>query len=59
MQEEKMFSEKALQKSNLSTVMQGQQTKLKVARANPKSAKLKNIESELQSQDYFDRVLSL
>ena len=54
-----MFSEKALQKSNLSTVMQGQQTKLKVARANPKPAKLKNIESELQSQDYFDRVLSL
>jgi hypothetical protein len=59
MQEDKMFSEKALQKSNLSTVMQGQQTKLKVARANPKPAKLKNIESELQSQDYFDRVLSL
>ena len=58
-QEQKMFSEKTLQKSNLATVMHGQQTKLKVAKANPKPTKLKNIESQLQSQDYFSRVLSL
>lgn len=47
MQEDKMFSEKALQKSNFSTMMQGQQTKLKVARANPKPAKLKNIDHKI------------
>lgn len=52
-QDEKMFSDKAVRKSNLATVMHGQQTKLKVAKSNPKPIKLKNIESQLQSQDYF------
>ena len=54
-----MFSEKAISKSNLSVVMQGQQTKLKIAKANPKPQKLKNIEQELQSKDYFQKVLTL
>ena len=51
--QEKMFSEKATSKSNLSVVMQGQQTKLKIAKSNPKPQKLKIIKQELQSQDYF------
>ena len=43
----------------MSTVIQGEQTKLKHVLANPKPEKLKNIEAELQSKDYFQKVLSL
>ena len=37
----------------MSSVIQGEQTKLKHVQANPKSEKLKNIEAELQNKDYY------
>ena len=43
----------------MSTVIQGEQTKLKHVRANPKPDKLKKIEADLQSKDYFEKVLTL